>query len=63
MDKYTTLASGSLAIEKMDYDALETSGLCKVSGQPNGVQLEVFDVSTGKIVKYAESINNLWFER
>lgn len=64
-NNYIELKDNTWAISKSNYDALQTNAMgCKLAtGQPNGLQLEVFDESTGKIVAYAEAINNVWYER
>ena len=62
---YVELKDNTWGISKSKYDALPTnaSGLKLATGKPNGLQLEVFNESTGKIVVYAEAINQVWYER
>ena len=62
---YVELKDNTWGISKSNYDALPTnaSGLKLATGKPNGLQLEVFNESTGKIVIYAEAINEVWYER
>ena len=62
---YVELKDNTWGISKSNYDALPktAAGLKLATGKPNGLQLEVFDESTGKIVVYAESINQVWYER
>ena len=64
MGNYISVANGAYAISIEKYNALETDGACKKAVEvPDGTQLEVYDKATGKIVKYAEAIEFLWFER
>ncbi len=62
---YVELKDNTWGISKSNYDALpvNASGLKLATGKPNGLQLEVFNESTGKIVVYAEAINEFWYER
>ena len=65
MNDYIELKDNTWGISKTNYDALPTNANgCKLAiGAPDGLQLEVFDESTGKIVIYAEAINKVWYER
>lgn len=62
---YVELKDNTWGISKSNYDALPRNalGLKLASGKPNGLQLEVYDEATGKIVIYAEAINQVWYER
>lgn len=62
---YVELKDNTWGISKANYDALPTNALgVKIASElPNGLQLEVFDENTGKIIIYAEAINEAWYER
>ena len=62
---YVELKDNTWGISKTNYDALPTNsnGVKLASKIPNGLQLEVYDEVTGKIVVYAEAINEAWYER
>ena len=62
---YIELKENTWGIEITNYNNLPSSsnGIKVAKDMPNGTQLEIFDNSTGKIVKYAEAINYLWYER
>lgn len=62
---YIALKENNVGISKTNYEALhKNSNNIKIADDmPNGTLLEVFDEQTGKIVKYAEAINELWYER
>lgn len=65
MEKYITLKENTLGYELNDYNSLpvNSNGIKKAEGVPDGTALEVFNNLTGKIEAYAEAINELWFER
>ena len=62
---YVELRANAWAISLTDYENLPTNsaGLKRAIEMPNGTQLEVFNKTTGKIEKYAECINYIWYER
>ncbi|MCQ2609511.1 MAG: hypothetical protein MJ151_01795 [Lachnospiraceae bacterium] len=65
MDKNVELRANTIGLEKTDYDALPVNenNVKKAIGVPDGMLLEVFNNTTGKIEIYGEAINELWFER
>lgn len=63
--KYKKLKENNIGISLTDYETLpKTSNGIKIADDmPNGTLLEVFDMMSGKIVIYAEAIEELWYER
>lgn len=63
--KYISLKENNVGISKTNYDglAVNSNNIKIADDMPDGTLLEVFDESTGKIVTYAEAINELWYER
>ena len=63
--KYKELKENNVGISKVNYEALpkNANGIKIADDMPNGTLLEVFDEATGKIVIYAEAIEELWYER
>ena len=64
-DVYKQLKENNIGISKTNYDALpkNANNIKIADDMPNGTLLEVFDEQTGKIVIYAEAIEELWYER
>ncbi len=64
-NKYVPLKENNVGISKTNYDglAVNANNIKIADDMPDGTLLEVFDESTGKIVTYAEAINELWYER
>ena len=62
---YVELKENAWGIELNDYNNLPTNanGVKIAHDMPDGTQLEVYDATSGKIVKYAEAIKAVWYER
>ena len=63
--KLVELKENTWGILKDDYDNLDTNeyGIKLARGMPDGTQLEVFNLRTGKIEIYAEAFKEVWYER
>ena len=67
--RYFTLSNGNYAHYADEYNALSSDSQypnCKLVNSDaikDGDMLEVHDLSTGKIVVYAQALKGRWFER
>lgn len=67
--RYFTLSNGNYALYADEYNALSSDlqyPNCKLVNSDaikDGDMLEVHDLSTGKIVAYAQALKGRWFER